>query len=194
MRFSQKTSISISFLLCIALDIPSDISNKARENSLTLSLFLCLLPYNYLFSCALLRVSPNVVKSNMNILSTESFSSSGAYLTSSRAGPLRCAIRKGNLSAAGTEGKRLRASSIQSCSSQERPVNALRVRFGGAATVTLIDCWLLDEPVCPPPSPGLLVLSPFFIGSPGSFPLRIPLLIPLVSKSNDRYLYIQRVY
>ena len=78
----------------------------------------------------------------MNILSTESFSSSGAYLTSSRAGPSRCAIWKGNLSAAGAEGIRLRASSIQSCSSQERPVNALRVRFGGAATVTLIDCWL----------------------------------------------------
>ena len=95
-RFSQNTSISISFLLCIALDIPSDISNKARDNSLTHSLFLCLLSYNSLFSCALLRVSPNVDKSNMNILSTESFSSSGAYLTSSRAGPSRCAIRKGN--------------------------------------------------------------------------------------------------
>ena len=141
-RFSQNTSITISFLLCNLSDIPSEISNRARENSLTLSLFLCLLSYNSLFSWALLRFPPKVDKCNVNTLSTESFSSSGAYLTSSRAGPSRCPIRKGNFSTAGTERNRSRASSIQSCSSQARPENARRVRVGVAATVTLMDCWL----------------------------------------------------
>ena len=142
----------------------------------------------------------------MNTLSTESFSSSGAYLTSSRAGPSRCPIRNGTLSTAGTECNRLRASSIQSCSSQECPENARRVRVGGAFTVTLMDCWFRFS-VSAISSRRASFSSPVtrcsravavFIGSPGSFRRRIPLLTPLVRHTNDGLLvfntFIEKEY